>query len=331
MRRAHLENHRRHCQYERRRGEVPCNRNARRNPKGRDTLPEPIRQRVEGWLARDRQWREELASVARLTGAQGQQADPAARREAAARPAVAEAIRRETARIAHLPEPGRTIRWTGEESLVPGDRVRVAEGEHMVEAVVISAGAAGGMCPDDAIQLLILWPGAAGAPPRPGVVIPYDAGYLAKSGCVRAAWSDEGLRELELARHVSVPTAFCQLPCREPVRGDRIAWTEDADEGRVRTVEAQVTARVDDIRYGSPKLELEVLDASGPGAPEPGSVIERTAAAVAARGCFRAEWHDEARRERILNPPKPVQAPRQTQQQEQAQRIDRSEGRGMSP
>ncbi|MCY3762718.1 MAG: hypothetical protein OXH50_15830, partial [Gemmatimonadetes bacterium] len=150
--------------------------------------------------------------------------------------------------------------------------------------------------------------------------------------CVRAAWADEGLRELELARHESVPSAFYRLPCTEPVRGDRIAWTEDAGEdGQVRTIEARVKAQVDDILYGGARLELEVLDASGPGAPEPGSVIERTVAAVTARGCFRAEWSDEARRERILNPPKPVQAPRQAQQQEQTQRIDRSEGRGMSP
>ena len=49
----------------------------------------------------------------------------------------------------------------------------------------------------------------------------------------------------------------------------------------------------------------------------------------AGRGCFRAEWRDEPRRERILDPPKPVKAPRQTQQQEQTQRIDRSEGGGL--
>ena len=109
-------------------------------------------------------------------------------------------------------------------------------------------------------------------------------------------------------------------------------WTETAGEdGLVRTIEARVTALANDILYGSARLELEVLEASGPNAPEPSSAIERTMAAVTVRGCFRAEWADEARRERILNPPKPVQAPRQTQHQEQTQRIDRSEGRGMSP
>ena len=151
---------------------------------------------------------------------------------------------------------------------------------------------------------------------------------MAAAGCERAAWSDEGLRELALARQQSVPSALCRMPCDEPEHGDRIAWTEDAGEGRVRTVEAQVTARADDIRYASPRLQLEVLDASGPGAPGPGGNIERMAAAVAARGCFWAQWSDEARRERVLNPPKPVQALQQTQ--EQTQGIDRSEGRDMS-
>ncbi len=66
-----------------------------------------------------------------------------------------------------------------------------------------------------------------------------------------------------------------------------------------------------DILYGSPRLRLEVIDASGPGVPEPGSDIERTTVAVTARGCFRAEWNDEAARAQpILNPPKPVLAPR---------------------
>ena len=303
---------------------------------GLEALPEPLRHKAGDWLARDRRWREELASAARLTGAQGRQADPAARREAAGRPAVAEAIRRETVRLARLPEPEGAVRWTGEEPLVPGDRLRAGAGAGMIEAVVVSAGEAGGRRPDDKIQLRILWPGAADALPRPGIVIPHDAGYLARSGCVRATWSDERLRELELARQASVPTAFCRLPCTDPVRGDRIAWTEDDGEGRVRTVEAQVTARTGDILYGGARLELEVLNASGPDAPEPGSAIERTAAAVTARGCFRAGWADEARRERILNPPKPVQAPRQAQQQErtkaqeQAQRVDRSEGGGLS-
>ena len=125
-----------------------------------------------------------------------------------------------------------------------------------------------------------------------------------------------------------MPSWLCRLACDEPVPGDRIAWTEDAGEGRVLTIEAKVAARVGDILYGSPRLALEVVEASGPDAPEAGSSIERTIAVVTSRGCFRAEWSDEPRRERILNPPKPVRKPQQTQEQTQA--IDLSEGRGIS-
>ncbi len=60
------------------------------------------------------------------------------------------------------------------------------------------------------------------------------------------------------------------------------------------------------------------------------SDIERTAAAIAARGCFRAEWSDEANRERILNPP--VREKRRTRQEKRTRTlyIDLSEDRGMS-
>ena len=176
-----------------------------------EALPEAARQRVESWLARDREWREELASIARLTGAQGQQADPAARREAAGRPAVAEAIRRETGRLARLPEPERTIRWTGEEPLVPGDRLRIGAGDGMMETVVVSTGETGGMRPDDDLELQILFPTGPDSPPDKGPIVPFNARYMVRSGCARAAWSDEGLRELELARQQSVPSGLCRF------------------------------------------------------------------------------------------------------------------------
>ena len=146
----------------------------------------------------------------------------------------------------------------------------------------------------------------------------------AQSRCIRAAWSDAGLRELELARQRSVPSEVCRLACPEPVEGDRIAWTEAAGlKGGIRTIEAVVATRT-----GTPNgrnLELRVTAASGPGAPEPGSAIERTADAVTARGCFRAPWADEARRERILHPPE-----QRTEEQTREQGRDRSRDRGFS-
>ena len=129
---------------------------------------------------------------------------------------------------------------------------------------------------------------------------------LREGGCVRAAWSDEGLRRLEAARQYSVPSASCRLACSEPVEGDRIAWTEAADRsGEVRTIEAVVATRT--ATPEGHEIALRTIRASGPGAPEPGGSIRRTAAEVTARGCFRAAWSDEARRERVLNPPKEVQ------------------------
>ena len=56
-------------------------------------LPDAMRREVGDWLDRDHGWKAELASVRDLTGAQGEQAAPARRREAATYPAVAAACR----------------------------------------------------------------------------------------------------------------------------------------------------------------------------------------------------------------------------------------------
>ena len=102
-----------------------------------------------------------------------------------------------------------------------------------------------------------------------------------------------------------MPSAACRLACSEPVAGDRIAWTEAAGRNEeVLTVEAVVATRTE--TSDGHELGLRVIRASGPGAPEPGGSIQRTAGQVTACGCFRAAWSDEARRERILNPPKEV-------------------------
>ena len=295
----------------------------------RKTLPDDLRQEVRNWLDRDRDWQEELAEAARLTGAPGRRADPGAKREASAWPAVAEAIRRETDRLARLPEPGRYLRWTDDVPLVPGDRLRLGSGNSIEELVVVSAGEAGGTRETDRLELQILFPTGPASPPDKGPVVLYVARHMIGSGCARAVWSDEGLRDLELARQHSVPSAFCRLPCSEPVPGDRIAWTEaDVTRDRVvRTIEAVVTARPGTILYRGGRLQLRVLDASGPDAPDTGSTIDRTVDAVTARGCFRAEWTDEARRERKLNPPEP---PRQQVVQRTQKQSQRHEGGGRS-
>ncbi|MCY4548080.1 MAG: relaxase domain-containing protein [Defluviicoccus sp.] len=282
---------------------------------GREALPEAVRGMAGGWLERDREWRAQLDTARTLAGSGEQRADPSRRREAAQLPAVAEAIHRETGRLARLPPLERGIAWSGDAPLIAGDRIAFRSGGGVRQAVVVSPGGSGGMRGNDTLILRMADPGER-AIPAEGRLFEAGARTLLEGGCIRAAWPDEGLRELELARQRSVPSAACRLPCPEPVPGDRIVWTEAAGrKGEVRTIEAVVATRT-----GTPdgyELELRTVRAAGAGAPAPGNAIARPADAVTARGCFRAPWGDEARRERILHPP------------EQERQRTRERGRGL--
>ena len=189
--------------------------------------------------------------------------------------------------------------------------------------MVAFPGDAGGMRASDTLLLRIAGPSDGTALDDAGRIVEIHARALRDVRCARAAWSDEGLRQLEAARQYSVPSAACRLACPELVQGDRIAWTEAAGRtGEVRTIEAVVATRTE--TPDGHEIALRVIRASGPGAPEPGGSIRRTAAEVTARGCFRAPWSDEARRERILDPPKEVQ------EQTLTPRHGRSHGGGIS-
>ena len=301
---------------------------------GRAALPEAARREATAWLDRDRGWREELASAQKLAEAQEREVDmaglsealpevlPEAFREAARLPAVRAAIGQETARLARSRVPEHWMAWTGDAPLVAGDRIawRADGAEH--HAAVAFPGETGGTRQSDTLLLRIAGPAAGAAPDDAGRIVEMRARSLQDTRCARAAWSDEGLRRLEAARQYSVPSAACRVACSEPVEGDRIAWTEAAGRsGEVRTIEAVVATRT-----GTPdghEIALRTIRASGPGAPEPGSSIRRTAAEVTARGCFRAAWSDEARRERVLDPPKEVR------EQTRTPRHRRSHGRGI--
>ena len=285
----------------------------------RQAPPESVHREAADWLDRDREWQAQLATARALTGQEGRDAE---RRVAAQLPAVAEAIRRETHRLARLPPLERGIAWTGDAPLLAGDRIAWRVGDRVLEAVVVSPGAANGMRGNDTLTLRVADPAERRAPAA-GRPVEVDARTLLDGGCIRARWTDEGLRELELARQRSVPEGACRTPCPEPVPGDRIAWTEAAGpRGEVRTIEAEVRTRTD--RADGYALDLRIVRAAGPGAPEPGSTIGRTAGAVTARNCFRAPWADEAQRERI------VHSPQQEQGQSQQQERDRSQDRGFS-
>ena len=282
----------------------------------RQALAEELRRETGAWLDRDRDWHAQLETARELAGRQGQEPDPARLREAADLPAVAGAVRRETDGLARLPVLERGIPWTGDAPLVPGDRIAVREEGRVLQAVVAFPGETGGMRASDRLELWIADPRGR-APPAEGRLHEVDARSLLEDGCIRAAWSDEGLREIALAGQRSVPGGDCRMPCTEPVPGDRIAWTEAAGrKGEVRTIEAVVATRTE--TPNGHELELRTVRATGAGAPAPGNAIARSAAAVTARDCFRAPWQDEARRERIVEPPQ--------REQEQTRKLDRGIG-----
>ena len=196
--------------------------------------------------------------------------------------------------------------WTGAAPLVAGDYIAWRASGMEYHAAVAFPGDTGGMRASDTLLLRIAGPADGTALDDAGRIVEIGAQALWDGGCARAAWSDEGLRQLEAARQYSVPSAACRLACSELVQGDRIAWTEAAGRtGEVRTIEAVVATRTETL--DGHEIALRVIRAFGPGAPEPGGSIRRTAAEVTARGCFRAPWSNEARRERVLNPPKEVQ------------------------
>ena len=298
----------------------------------RAALPEAARQEAAEWLDRDRSWKEELASALKLTEAQEQdvhmaslpEALPEALREAARLPAVRAAIGQETARLARPPDPQRWMAWTGDEPLVAGDYIAWRAGGTVHHAAVAFPGDTGGIRASDTLLLRIAGPADGTALDDAGRIVEMRARALRDVRCARAAWSDEGLRQLEAARQYSVPSAACRLSCSEPVEGDRIAWTEAAGRsGEVRTIEAVVATRTE--TPDGHEIALRTIRAFGPGAPAPGGSVRRTAGEVTARGCFRAPWSDEARRERILDPPKEVQEQTLTQ----GRRRSHSRGIGM--
>ena len=297
-------------------------------------LPEAARHEAAAWLDRDRGWKEELASARKLTAAQERHVDTAslsealretlseAFREAARLPAVRSAIRQESALLARSPPP-QWVAWTGDEPLVAGDRIAWRAGDRVHQAAVAFPGETGGTRPSDTLLVRIVQPADGTAPDDAGRIVEMRASALRDFRCDRAAWSDEGLRQLEAARQYSVPSTACPLACSEPVAGDRIAWTEAAGRNEeVRTVEAVVATRTE--ISDDHELALRVIRGSGPDAPEPGASIQRTADEVTARGCFRAAWSDEARRAAELDPPKEVQ------EKTLKQSLGRSHGGGIS-
>ncbi|MCY4591001.1 MAG: relaxase domain-containing protein [Alphaproteobacteria bacterium] len=256
----------------------------------RRTLAPGDRDAVRAWLGRETAWCTGLERALERVDTDWSASDPDARRADASLPVVADAIRSETARLAAPGRSGRTIAWSGDAPLVPGDRIRFAAGA--LDAVVVAAGAGSGTLPDDRLELR---PVTSTGPHDP--VLVRQAGALGAGE--RAAWSDERLRLLALARLMSAPSQACRMACDNPVPGDLLTWTEPAGPGgAVRTIEAVVHAR--DHSTGTDRLRLRIEHAEGPGAPAAGSEIARATAAVLARGCFRAKRSSQEEYRRTL-------------------------------
>ena len=119
--------------------------------------------------------------------------------------------------------------WWGGEPLVAGDRLllRQPPGGPKREAVVLGPGRSGGCASEDVLTLEWVTTAPGDAPEMPIQRIPVPT--LADCGVRRADWTDERLREAELARQQPGPSAAFPLDCkRDVVVGDLLRWTSRA-------------------------------------------------------------------------------------------------------
>ena len=117
--------------------------------------------------------------------------------------------------------------WWGGEPLVAGDRLllRQPPGGPTREAVVLGPGWSGGCASEDVLTLewVATAPGNATEMPIQRILV----STLADCGVRRADWTDERLRDAELARQQPGPSAAFPLDCKGGVAvGDLLRWTE---------------------------------------------------------------------------------------------------------
>ena len=132
--------------------------------------------------------------------------------------------------LARLRDPGAehafSREWWGGEPLVAGDRLllRQPPGGPTREAVVLGPGWSGGCAAEDVLTLEWIATAPGNAPEIPIQRIPVST--LADCDVRRADWTDERLRDAELARQQPVPSAAFPLDCKRDVAvGDRLRWT----------------------------------------------------------------------------------------------------------
>ena len=145
-------------------------------------------------------------------------------------------------------------------SLSPDDR----QLRHIDHAWSSTVHAAQGMTRDaaigvlDTLQLAIADPRRQAAPAG-GQIVETGVQRILEGGCIRAAWSDPGLRELEVARQRSVPSEVCRLACPKPVEGEELHPARHVRQTRalaaVGTGAAGAAGAFSGRRSGSPTLK----------------------------------------------------------------------------
>ncbi len=201
--------------------------------------------------------------------------------------------------------------WWGGDPLVAGDRLRLrrwSDGPKS-DSVVRHPGRSGGCAPEDVLELE--W--VAGTPGHTAEepVERISSLRLAGRGVRRADWSDERIRDAELARQRPGGPAAFPLDCeRDLAVGDRVRWTEilgpepdtsrgslPARAGRAEVVhfEGELAGRTAETDEKEDRCKVEVRWRSD-GAPC--GPMDLTFGTLIGSGLWRAFWDDETERER---------------------------------
>ena len=225
---------------------------------------------------------------------------------------IAEMVTTELARLRD-PDAAHTFSrdWWGQEPLAAGDRIRVMqwEGGPGREAMVCWPGPGGGCSPHDVLALE--WVATVPGHGPDGAIERVAAPDLAGSGVHRASWSDERLRDVEVARQQSATSPALPLNCRDDLAvGDLVRWTEivepkrdtrwggrPAGAGRamVVEVEAELVERTAGKKKEEDRCKLEERWRSD---NQPCGQIELSLGMLMAGGAFHAFWDVRKERDR---------------------------------
>ncbi|MYE02456.1 MAG: hypothetical protein F4Y03_14515 [Alphaproteobacteria bacterium] len=218
---------------------------------------------------------------------------------------VTDMIREERARLRD-PDAEYALgpRWPGKDMLVEGDRLRIAYHPDLPdgELVVVAAGLAGGLAPDDELELEWVAPQRLRNDPN----VDIHAEDLAKATVRRAEWRHGELRNAALMRERPVSSErFSRLCDGDVAVGDRLRWSEyaypAADDRAARTgrkavrhVEAELLDRHAALL---PDADICVLRETARSDGRPCGERTLPLARLTAGGCLRADWLREEERE----------------------------------